>query len=113
MQAEIKGNREDLVSDKPIAAHVKARKILIAKGKGEKRTNRTPAQAPIVINTSICHVFTFHTRLSTIHIPIVRAAISGNIISFSCKSSEKPTIANKAIIEDRYLLNLFARSMLS
>ena len=48
------------------------------------------------INRTNLRRLTVHTFLSTIHIPIVSAAISGKIISFSPISSETPTI-NKII----------------
>ena len=101
--ADIKGNNEARAKSKQTAAKRNAIATLRTKGKGEQSTISTPAQAPSVIKSNICHCFIFHTRLSTIHIPMVRAAISGKIISFSCSNSATPIINSIMTREKRYL----------
>lgn len=86
------GNKEDRVSSRHNAANMNAKIKLKTNGRDENLTMLIPTYAPIVINTGICQRWIRHTRLSTIHMPIVRAAISGKIISFSFSISAVPTI---------------------
>ena len=64
---------------------------------------QTPATAPAVISATIRARLTRHTCLSTIHMPIVRAAISGKMISFSPDSSATATISRIIVRAKRYL----------
>ena len=93
MQAEIWGIKVVLDSIRHIAGKRKDKGKFTIKGNGEKMTIQIPTNAFIVIRNTKRKRLIFQTLLSTIHIPITSAAISGKMISFSSRPSAIPIIS--------------------